>query len=287
LPLVLALPWAKVLGKRVVAKVAAANQGVEAGDLRRRYGPLGRLLAWTLGHVDLYVATTAEIGEALQSEGYGPERIVRVPNFVDTNRFLPAAADERERQRRELGFGGHTVVLHSGRLTERKGCLVLLEAFALAAQKCTEPGPLLCFLGDGPQRAALEERARALGIAGSVRFDGFHEDPWRYLQAADVLALASFVEGLPNALLEGMACGLPVVATRLGGSVDVIQHDVTGLLVPSGDAPAMGEALARVMGDPGLRARLGKAANERIREGFTLDAIAPLYLDLYRRALRR
>ncbi len=82
-----------------------------------------------------------------------------------------------------------------------------------------------------------------------------------------------------------MACGLSVVATRLGGSVEVIDDGVTGLLVPAGDPGVLAEALTRVLGDSDLRTRLGEAATQRIREGFTLDAIAPRYLELYRRAL--
>lgn len=283
LPLVLALPAARLRGKAVLAKVAALHQGVEAGDLRGRYGPLGRALAAWLGAVDGYVATTAEIGAALRGEGYREAQVQRIPNFVDVERFRAPTAAERDALRRELGLAGRTVVLHSGRLTARKGAPVLLDAFARAAGAGS--GPLLLFLGDGPERAAIEARARALGLGDRVRFEGFREDVWRYLAAADVLVLPSFVEGMPNALLEAMATGLPAVATRLGGALEAVIEGESGLLVPPGDADALARALEALLGDPGLRRRLGEAAAARIRERFTLDAIAPRYVELYRRMI--
>lgn len=284
LPLMFALPVAKGLGKRVVAKVAALHQGVEAGDLRGRYGPLGRALAWWLGHVDVYVATTAEIAAALEGEGYAPAAIARIPNFVDTDLFHPPTPAERAALRAALGLDGRTVVVHSGRLTARKNVDLLLEAFARAAARVTgiDP-PLLVLLGDGPERAALEARAQAPDLAGRVRFAGFREDVPRWLGAADLLVLPSRLEGMPNALLEGMAVGLPALATAIGGCLEAVVPDESGLLVPPDDARALEEGLVRLLGDPALRARLGAGAARRVAERFTLDAVAPRYIDLYRR----
>lgn len=284
LPLVIALPVAKGLGKRVVAKVAALHQGVEAGDLRRRYGPVGRALAWWLGHVDAYVATTAEIAAALEGEGYAPAGIARIPNFVDTDQFRAPTAAERAAARTALGLDGRTVVLHSGRLTPRKNVDLLLDAFARATTRVTlaEP-PLLVLLGDGPERAALERRAQAPDLADRVRFAGFQQDVPRWLGAADLLVLPSRLEGMPNALLEAMAVGLPVLATSIGGCVEAVVPDESGLLVPPDDVRALEEGLVRLLGDAALRARLGAGAARRVAERFTLDAVAPRYVELYRR----
>lgn len=282
LPLIVALPVARGLGKRVVAKVAALHQGVEAGDLRRRYGPLGRGLAWWLGHVDAYVATTAEIAAALEGEGYPPARIVRVPNFVDTDLFRPPTSDERQDVRRALGVADRTVVMASGRLTARKNVDVLLEAFARACARA-QPArpPLVVLLGDGPERASLEERAARADLAGKVLFAGFRNDVARWLHAADLFVLPSRLEGLPNALLEAMATGLAVLASDLGGCREAVTHDRSGLLVPPDDARALEQALVRLLDDADLRERLGAAAARVIEERFTLDAVAPRYLTLY------
>ena len=286
LPLLSALPVLAGLGKRVVAKVAALHQGVEAGDLRGHYGPLGPLLAGSLRRVDAFVATTAEIEQALVAEGYRPERIARISNFVETSRFAPPSAEARAAARASLGWSERRVLLHAGRLTERKACDVLLRAFARALPGVTPgPRPLLALVGDGPQRGALEALARALGLGEHVVFPGFQEDVVRYLHACDGFVLASRIEGLPNALLEAMACGCPVLATRIGGSLEAIASPEQGLIVPVDDVEALGAGLARLLDDAPLRARLGAGAAQRIRERFTLEATVPRYLELYRRLL--
>ncbi|MGE0711608.1 MAG: glycosyltransferase family 4 protein [Planctomycetota bacterium] len=285
LPFLLALPVARALGKRVVGKVAALHQGVEAGDLAGHYGPLGRVLAWWAAQSDAFVATTEEIREALAREGVPSERIVRLPNFVDVSRFSPAEPAERTALRAALGWEGRTVALCAGRLSERKNVDLLLRAYARRLPELAAARPLLAIAGDGPERARLEALARELGLGDAARFLGFEREVERLYRAADLLVIASRVEGLPNALLEAMACGLPVVATDLGGARDVLREGETGLLVPPDAEAPLGEALARALGDPALRERMGAAATARIRERYTLEAIAPRYLELYARLL--
>lgn len=287
LPFLLALPWAKLLRRRIVGKVAALHQGVEAGDLAGHYGPLGRGLAWLARQSDAFVATTAEIGAALAAEGVDPERIARIPNFVDIGRFRPLETESRRARRAELGWAERCVLIHSGRLSERKNCDLLLRAFAPAAARHPQAKPLLVFAGDGPERLRLESLASELGLRDSVTFLGFQNDIERYLQAADLLVLSSRVEGLPNALLEGMGCGLPAVVTRIGGSLEAAVEGETALFVPPNEEAPLREALAEAIGDSELRARFGAAAVARIEARFTLDAIAPRYLELYQRMLER
>jgi glycosyltransferase involved in cell wall biosynthesis len=286
LPLLVALPWAKLLGKRVVAKVASTHQGVEAGDFRNNYGPLGRLMAWTLGHVDAYVATTAEISEALQGEGYGLEQVERVPNFVDTGRFRPPTEGERAVARASLGLEeGRVAILCSGRLVPRKNADVLIRAFESVRKTCAAEAPQLLFLGDGPERAHLEALARSLGAGDAVRFLGFHSDPWRFLHAVDVFTIPSQSEGLPNSLLEAMASGLPVVASRIGGALEAFGETAPGLLVPPGEVAPLADALTKLVLEPDLRAAMGGAGAKRIADAFALESVAPRYLQLYRRVL--
>jgi glycosyltransferase involved in cell wall biosynthesis len=282
LPLLVLLPVAKLLGIPVLAKVAATHQGVEAGDVRRRYGPVGPVLAWLFASVDGYIATTAEIARVLEADGVDPSRIARVPNFVDVASFVRPEESTRARTRRELGLDGKTVVLASGRLAPRKGNDVLLRAFARART----PASVLVFLGDGPERARLEALTRELGLEGQVRFEGFVEDVPRWLGAADVLVLASRIEGFPNALLEALASGLACVATRIGGGEEAIADGKTGILVPPDDAVALGVELARLLRDEPLRRALGEAAARDVRERFALETVAPRYRAIYAALVR-
>jgi glycosyltransferase involved in cell wall biosynthesis len=304
LPLLVLLPFAKMMRVPVLAKVAATKQGVEAGDMRQRYGPAGRLLAWCFSRVDGYIATTAEIARVLETDGVPPEKIIRVPNFVDVDLFKRLPPESRALVRRQLGWEGRTVLVASGRLSERKNNDVLLRAYARALSVLSaargEDGPrrpwrldgadpaplharpLLVFLGDGPERKRLEQLTLQLGLAGSVRFDGFVEDVPRRLGAADAFAIASRIEGFPNALLEGLASGLPCVATKIGGGEEAIEDGVTGLLVPPDDEASLALALVRLLADEALRKDLGEAAARAIRERFALESVAPRYVAIYR-----
>src|SRR5581483_5080213 len=180
-----------------------------------------------------------------------------------------------------LGLEGHTVIVHSGRLVPRKGGDTLVRAFARAAKEAPETKPLLVFLGDGPERDALERLAATEGVSRSVRFAGFVKDVPRWLSASDVLVLASLIEGLPNALLEALALGLPCIATRIAGAEEVIEDGRTGLLVPPGDEKALGVALARLLRDESGRRNLGSAAAELVRSLLARDVIVPRYLEVY------
>ncbi|MBI3723483.1 glycosyltransferase [bacterium] len=282
LPLLLVLPVAKLLGIPVLAKVAAAHQGLEAGDVRRRYGPLGGALAFLFARADGYVATTGEIARMLAKDGVAPSRIARVPNFVDVEAFAPLSPEARAIARRELLLEGRVALVASGRLSERKAGDVLVRAFARARSGTSETPSLLVFLGDGPERPKLEGLARSLGIEESVRFAGFVGDVPRRLGAADVLVLASRIEGFPNALLEGLSTGLACVATRIGGGEEAIRDGSTGLLVPPDDEASLASALARLIRDEDLRRSLGEAAARDVRSRFALEAVAPRYLSIYR-----
>jgi glycosyltransferase involved in cell wall biosynthesis len=131
----------------------------------------------------------------------------------------------------------------------------------------------------------LQQRANGLGIGDSVRFMGFRRDIADLLACLDVFVLSSFSEGLSLTLLEAAAMGLPVVATRVGGNPEVVQHEQTGLLVPSDVPEAMASALARLLQDPSERLRLGNQGRESYREHFTLSAMLRQYTTLYRRLM--
>src|SRR5262249_20221892 len=150
LPLLVILPVAKALGVPVLAKVAATRQGVEAGDVRLRYGPPGRLLAWLFSCVDGYLAPTAAIAPVLARGG-----VPRAPTCAGGELYKPLPPAERAAARRELGIEGRTVLVASGRLSARKANEVLLRAFARALADTRSSSPLLVFLGDGPERARL------------------------------------------------------------------------------------------------------------------------------------
>jgi glycosyltransferase involved in cell wall biosynthesis len=229
------------------------------------------------------VAISPAVRELLRAGGVAEARIRLIPSAVDVDALRPRVA--RSEMRRSLGAVGDSAVcgLVLAALVRRKGIDVLLEAFARPRLRAA---PLrLWIAGDGPERAALEARADALGIAPRVSFLGRREDKADLLHACDVLVLPSRAEGLGVAALEAMACGRGVVASQVGGLAEAVVHERTGLLVPPDDADALADALARVACDDALRARLGAAGPARISEGFRAEQMCEAYAALYRELL--
>lgn len=190
---------------------------------------------------------------------------------------LPPADDLRRSANRQ------PTLLFFGEIARHKGVLELARAFAQVAE--TFPGLQLVYAGTG--RAAEETRrlCATLRIAGRAEFTGWLEAERKRATLADaaIFVLPSYVEGMPMALLEAMSWELPVIATPVGGVPEIITHEVNGLLVPPGDVDALAAATARLMSEPRLRERLGRAARETIATRFSLDAAVERLLGIYGR----
>lgn len=168
------------------------------------------------------------------------------------------------------GPGGD--LLFVGRLAAVKGVPVLFEALALARQ--TRPDLCLTLIGDGPERAALELEAKPLGDA--ARFVGYQSqaEVAQALTRADLLVLPSFAEGVPVVLMEAMAAGLPVIATRIAGIPELVTDGVSGILVPPGDAAQLAEAILSVLADPAQKAAMGAAGRAKVARDFNIQTEA-------------
>jgi glycosyltransferase involved in cell wall biosynthesis len=200
-------------------------------------------------------------------------KLTVIPNGVDTARFQPDA-DARSRLRAELGISDEFLWLAAGRLIWKKDYPTLLGAMERLGEG------VLCIAGAGALEAKLREQARPLGAR--VRFLGARDDLPALLNAADGLALSSVVEGMPMALLEAAASGLPCVATRAGGADEVVVDGETGLLAPCGDRAALAAAMARLAGLPAAsRAAMGRAARERTLSQFDIRRIVGKWEELY------
>jgi glycosyltransferase involved in cell wall biosynthesis len=204
--------------------------------------------------------------------GYGwiaPERLTIIRNGIDTRIYEPDPA-ARERVRAELGAAPNDVVLAVlARVTEDKGQVETIDALARLAPRY--PAVRLWIVGEGTLRPALERQAAERGIADRVRFPGFRSDIPAILQAVDIVVQASHREGLGNTLLEAMAARRPIVASAVGGILDVVVPGQTGELVPPYDAEALAAALEPLLAHPALREQYGAAGRVRVEEQFRLD----------------
>jgi glycosyltransferase involved in cell wall biosynthesis len=214
--------------------------------------------------------------------GIPAAKVQTIHNGVDTERFTD---EGRGAGRAALGVADDTLVIGTvGRLDPVKDQIGLLDAFAALP---SSDRAVLVVVGDGPCRAALKARAARPDLASRVRFLGERGDVATLLPGFDVFALSSISEGISNTLLEAMACGLPVVATRTGGNPELVVPGVTGALVPVSDCRALARALATYGEDAHLRALHGKAGRERAVEHFSLGEMTCRHRDLYATLARR
>jgi len=285
IPLILSLPFLKMMGKKTVAKVAAANLGTEAGSFSGRYGPLGTLLARMMKGVDAFVAISDEIREGLIRDGIHPERIHRISNFIDPEVFRPPAPEEKELVKEKLGYARTTLALFAGRLVERKGVACLLDAWMEASRDF--PDARLLILGAGSLRIMIDQTVARLGLTNTTRFAGHVENVAEHLRAADLFVLPSLQEGMSNSLLEAMASGVPIVATRIGGVMDVAEEGRTAMLVAPGDATDLSRGIRALLADPILAQAFASRALESIRSAFGLEARVKRYLHLYATTVRQ
>lgn len=247
----------------------AWHHGYTDSDLRVRV--YNRMDRWSLRRADLVVTTCGPFAEALARHGVERTRIRVVHNAVPAQRPL-----DRTMAREALGVSDRSVILAVGRLSREKGHDVLLDAVGAMGAPRRER-LLILVAGDGPERDGLRRRAERLGV--NARFDGHTTDVARYYAAADVFALPSRSEGSPNALLEAMGAGCPIVAARVGG-VPELADDRSAVLVPPGDPRALGEGLVRLLDDPGLARRLGASARAASSR-FTRERRAAQLLSIY------
>lgn len=252
----------RVLGRRLVFNVhlpQTASFNIAMEDLG-------------LAHADLVLVNSEAVKDELLARHVAVAPVAVVPNGVDAEAFSPASEPAT----------GAELVLFVGRLAPQKGCDTLLRAFEILLRRC--PSSRLAVAGDGDQELYLLRLARQLRIAHRVEFLGWREDAdliELYREAA-VVAVPSRYEPFGLVSLEAMACGCPVVASRVGGLQDVVLDEETGYLVPPGDYLELARRLAAVLLDEALRLRLAEAARRRAAE-FTWKRVGAGTIDHYRR----
>ncbi|MEE8160944.1 MAG: glycosyltransferase family 4 protein [Acidobacteriota bacterium] len=241
-----------------------------------------RFLGWVI--VDKVIAISKNQKQDLIRHKICPERKVMViPLGLDLSRFVQCSKFRGE-VRRELGISKETILLGSvGRLVPIKGLFYLLEAVA-KLKSFTRSDFQVLIVGDGILRKELEEKAAVLGLPDGVRFLGWRFDLEKIYADLDVVVLSSLNEGTPVSVIEAMAAGKAVVATRVGGVPDVVEDGVGGILVPPRNSNALARAIARLIENAELRATLGRQAKESVYPKYDVTRLVNdmmnLYLDL-------
>jgi len=220
----------------------------------------------------------------IMRERVDKDRIVVIRNGVED---LPDARVEAAETRMELGIGEDQLVVGMVANFNRsvKGVSRFLDAVPEIVRAV--PSARFLLLGRGKEEKSLREKTLALGVEPFVIFAGYKTDIHRYYAVMDVSALTSFSEGLSITLLESMRCGVPVVATRVGGNPEVVVDGVTGYLVPLGDVPAFASKTIKLLLDQDLRKHMGEEARRHVERHFSLRDVASRYLEIYEGMLSR
>jgi glycosyltransferase involved in cell wall biosynthesis len=264
--------------------------------LRGYFGPVRTrfflaLERWLAAHTTALIAVGPQVRDDLVALGVAPpERFAVIRLGIELEERVRPQDDGRVETRRYLGLpGDRFVVGWVGRMTAVKRTDDVLEAFRLVREQGVDA--CLCLVGDGPDRERLEQRASELGVIRDTLFLGYQEDVAPYYAAFDALVLPSANEGTPVSVIEALAAGTPVVATRVGGVPDVVREGEEGFLVDAGDTTELAERLTRLARDAKLRRRLGESGRERVLKRYAvdrlLDDIDRLYRELLRAALVR
>lgn len=279
-----------LMRKRIAIKLTSVGHD-DPLSMRTR----GQLAYWCYSRAHMLFGVSPRFEQLFLSSGLPAERFRLIPNGVDLTRFRPATREEKRALRTELGLpASGALILFVGFFSREKCPDALFEAWSSLA---TDAGRASVLLLIGATRSQYYEvdptlavdirrRASDLGLESRMCFVESTTEIERYQRAADIFVLPSVREGLPNALLEAMACGTACIATRLKGVTDrLITDPDDGLLVPPRDVAALGVALHQLLSEPARAEAMGQRARARIEQDFALTTTAQRYLAAYRELL--
>jgi sugar transferase (PEP-CTERM/EpsH1 system associated) len=271
-----AIPAARLAGVPIVIHSEHGYEVESLGGFPHRQR-LFRRIAYAMAN--RVFAVSQELREFHSRQAWmRPNQISVIYNGVDTKRFSPSAAS-RQLVRQEFGFPSERLVIGAvGRLVPIKDYSTLLKATARLRQRGINLHLLL--VGEGPERKSLQAQESAL-LRGRITFVGASDRIPELLNAMDIFVLPSFREGMSNTLLEAMACGLPILATRVGGNPEVVDDGSSGWLFSPGDVEDLAKRLEALAAKPEIRRALGDAARMRARTVFGLDGMIERYRSLY------
>lgn len=268
--------WGRLAGKAAKIPVLISHEHSDFSLEKGTRRIIDRLLAYRTKKI---IAVSEDLRKRIIfEEGILPDKVLTIKNGIDWGRMKPRHT--RLEMRRALGISGENVLVGIvGALEPRKDHHTFLQAARIAVTLAPELRFLV--VGDGPMRDELEKEVLALHIKDFIQFAGLRSDIPDLLRALDIYVSSSTTEGISIALLEAMYMGLPVIATDVGGTPEVVRDDETGLLVPKSNPDIMAEMLVRLAGNPEERRKLGQAGYNLAVNEFSADSMVAKISDLY------
>lgn len=248
--------------------------------LRRAFKPM----------VHCYIPLSRDLEHYLSEKiGVPPAKLAQIYNGVDMQRFHPRGTERPASLPADFAPPGSVVFGTVGRLAAVKDQLTLARAFValLDNAPALRERARLVIIGDGPLLSETRNLLECARMTDYAWLPGARDDVPELMRAMDVFVLPSLAEGISNTILEAMACGLPVIATQVGGNAELVLPEVTGMLVPAAQPKPMAEAMWHYVNDEELRLRHGRAARERVEREFSMEAMVQRYVEVYERLLQR
>lgn len=262
----------KKTGLSVTTKISGYYE-FEGGvlDQKKRFKPLNMLLRKGLQKVDFVQTISEETQEKLLEADFRPDQIKFIPNGIDVGDTPAVSVDSTI-----------TTLGYCGRLREVKGVHILLDAFAIVLKKRPETNVRLSIAGSGSSSDSLLDQAEALGIATHIEWLGLIEDTQTFFRSIDIYVQPSFAEGLPNSIMEAMVEQQPVIASDIGGNNDLVEHEVSGLRFPAGDAESLSNQIIRLLDDDELRHSIAAAGRQVMEQRYDIERVVTQLAELYR-----
>jgi glycosyltransferase involved in cell wall biosynthesis len=244
---------------------------------------VGMLNGFCIGKIPkAIVCVSGGISDVIKEAGFPSDKITVIHSAVDAGAYDSALS--KWEARRILGvLPASPLLCVIGQLIARKGHHVLLDALPSLRNKFKDIRVLI--VGSGAVRSRLEAQVHKLNLDGCVQFMGFRSDISTILRASDLLVHPALREGFANVGLQAMASGIPVVTTSVGGMPEMVQHEITGLVVPPGDSKTLAQAIEELLSNPGRRSMMGRLGQDIVRESFSVEKMVDSNLALYQKVL--
>lgn len=277
---VLSIFVGKILGKKGLIKIATEE---DISKLMNSTSLVHKLLIPFSRFTNYYIAISENIKKEIISMGVNEKKIYSGFNGVDTALYQPINSNKRNKVKKMLSIPDKEIVTFVGRLASRKGVDILIRAWKKVIRRF--PDAYLLIVGSGEEKMKLKKLATELDLINNIRFVGEVDNVVDYLHVTDIFSFPSRLEGAPNAVLEALACGLPVVATKIGGLVDIIYDNVNGILVPPERSDLLAQNICELLKNKNYRKKLGTKARESALSRFSFEVVSKEYLKCYRKLI--